>query len=76
LADDFKTTEGKEYKNATVFCVEPDGIEAHGKGRWAVKTDSSLAPTDASAIKAVTPSDMFSCPGPEVQNPEILLASV
>ena len=26
LADDFKTTEGKEYKNATVFCVEPDGI--------------------------------------------------
>src|SRR4029077_13680203 len=26
LADDFKTTEGKEYKNATVLCVEPDGI--------------------------------------------------
>jgi len=26
LADDFKTTEGKEYKNATLFCVEPDGI--------------------------------------------------
>jgi hypothetical protein len=26
LADDFKTTNGKEYKNATVICVEPDGI--------------------------------------------------
>src|SRR5437868_3382998 len=26
LADDFKTTEGKEYKNATVTRVEPDGI--------------------------------------------------
>jgi len=26
LADDFKTTEGKEYKKATLFCVEPDGI--------------------------------------------------
>jgi hypothetical protein len=25
-ADDFKTTEGKEYKNATVSRVEPDGI--------------------------------------------------
>jgi hypothetical protein len=26
LADDFKTTKGKEYKNATVSRVEPDGI--------------------------------------------------
>jgi hypothetical protein len=26
LADDFKTTKGKEYKNATVTRVEPDGI--------------------------------------------------
>jgi hypothetical protein len=26
LADDFKTTNGKEYKNATVSRVEPDGI--------------------------------------------------
>lgn len=25
-ADDFKTIEGKEYKNATVSRVEPDGI--------------------------------------------------
>jgi hypothetical protein len=27
LDDDFKTAEGKEYKNATVLCVEPDGID-------------------------------------------------
>src|SRR5438132_7825597 len=26
LADDFKTIDGKEYKNATVNHVEPDGI--------------------------------------------------
>ena len=26
LADDFKTIDGKEYKNATVSRVEPDGI--------------------------------------------------
>jgi len=26
LADDFKTVNGKEYKNATISRVEPDGI--------------------------------------------------
>ncbi len=26
VADDFKTINGKEYKNATVTRVEPDGI--------------------------------------------------
>ena len=26
VADDFKTTDGKEYKNVTVSRVEPDGI--------------------------------------------------
>ena len=26
LADDFKTIEGKEYKNVTVSRIEPDGI--------------------------------------------------
>src|SRR6266481_7103496 len=36
---------------------------AHGKGRWAVKTDASLPPTDASAIQAVTPSEVLSWPG-------------
>ena len=31
LADDFKTTNGKEYKNATVTLVEPDGITLRSK---------------------------------------------
>ena len=32
LADDFKTVNGKEYKNATVSRVEPDGIVLRVKG--------------------------------------------
>src|SRR5512132_4658506 len=39
----------------------------HGKGRWAVKNDPSTPPTDASAIQSITPSDMFSWPGPNEQ---------
>jgi hypothetical protein len=31
-----------------------------GKHRWSVKIDSSLPPTDASAIQAVPPSDIYS----------------
>src|SRR5437870_13715235 len=31
LADDFKTTEGKEYKNVTVKRVEPDGLVLSSK---------------------------------------------
>ena len=31
LAEDFKTTNGKEYKNATVMLVEPDGITLRSK---------------------------------------------
>jgi len=37
-----------------------------GKHRWSVKIDSSLPPTDASAIQAVTPSDIYSWGGPDV----------
>jgi hypothetical protein len=37
----------------------------HGEHRWAVKNDPSTPPADASAIQAVTPSDMFSWPGPD-----------
>src|SRR5215813_10221679 len=49
-----------------VTCDSPcDCHNAHGEGRWSVKTDASLPPTDASAIQAVTPSDMFSWPGPD-----------
>jgi hypothetical protein len=40
--------------------------DAHGKARLAVKIDPSAPPADASAIQAVTPSDMFSWPGPGV----------
>lgn len=32
VADDFKTINGKEYKNATVSRVEPDGIVLKTKG--------------------------------------------
>jgi hypothetical protein len=35
----------------------------HGKGRWAIKNDPETPPTDASAIQAVTPSQIFSWPG-------------
>jgi hypothetical protein len=37
----------------------------HGKARLAVKNDPSTPPADASAIQAVTPSDIFSWPGPD-----------
>src|SRR5438132_8239449 len=36
----------------------------HGEHRWAVKNDPSTLPVDASAIQAVTPSDVFGWPGP------------
>src|SRR5438132_12715614 len=38
----------------------------HGEHRWVVKNDPSTPPVDASAIQAVTPSDVFSWPGPDV----------
>jgi hypothetical protein len=36
----------------------------HGKQRWAEKNDPALPPADASAIPAVTPSDIFNWQGP------------
>src|SRR5262252_4156533 len=36
----------------------------HGKQRWAEKSDPAQPPTDASAIQAVTPSDIFNWQGP------------
>jgi len=36
----------------------------HGEHRWVVKNDPSTPPVDASAIQAVTPSDVFSWQGP------------
>src|SRR5882724_380560 len=48
-----------------VTCESPcECSSAHGKGRWLVKNDPSTPPVDASAIQAVTPSDVFSWPGP------------
>jgi hypothetical protein len=38
----------------------------HGQHRWSVKIDPSLPPVDASAIQSVTPSDIYSWPGPDV----------
>ena len=38
----------------------------HGEHRWAVKNDPSTPPVAASAIQAVTPSDVFSWPGTDV----------
>ena len=50
-----------------VTCDSPcECHNAHGKGRWSVKTDPSLPPTDTSLIQAVTRSDIFSWPGPDV----------
>src|SRR5262245_37292677 len=39
--------------------------DAHGKGRGSVKSDPSLPPIDARLIQAVTPSVIFSWPGPD-----------
>src|SRR5215470_6185880 len=36
----------------------------HGKHRWAEKNDPAQPPADASAIEAVTPSDIFNWQGP------------
>src|SRR5215813_10284681 len=39
-------------------------LENHGKQRWAEKNDPAQPPSDASAIQAVKPSDIFSWQGP------------
>ena len=50
-----------------VTCESPCSCSsAHGKVRWAVKNDASTPPTDADAIQAVTPSDIFSWAAPDV----------
>jgi hypothetical protein len=36
----------------------------HGKHRWAEKNDPALPPAEATAIQAVTPSDIFNWQGP------------
>jgi len=50
-----------------VTCESPcECSSAHGKGRWLVKNDPSSPPADASVIQSVTPSDIFSWPGPDI----------
>ena len=39
-------------------------LDNHGKQRWAEKNDPEQPPTDASAIQAVKPSDIFNWQGP------------
>jgi hypothetical protein len=39
-------------------------LDNHGKQRWAEKNDPAQPPSDASAIQAVKPSDIFSWQGP------------
>jgi hypothetical protein len=51
-----------------VTFVSPcDVRDNHGEGRWTIKNDASVPPTDALAIQAVTPSDVFSWPGIDAQ---------
>jgi hypothetical protein len=40
--------------------------DAHGKARLAVKSDPSTPPAHANTMQAVTPSDIYSWPGPDV----------
>jgi hypothetical protein len=49
-----------------VFCTPCECRDAHGKARVAVKNGPSLPPADANAIQAVTTSDIFSWPGPDI----------
>src|SRR5690349_6945605 len=49
-----------------ITCESPcECHDAHGEGRWSVKTDASLPPTDSSAIQTVTPSEVFNWLGPD-----------
>jgi hypothetical protein len=61
LATKFQTTTNVAGKRTASPC-ECHGN--HGERRGAVKNDPSTPPTDASAIQVITPSDVFSWPGP------------
>jgi hypothetical protein len=39
-------------------------LDNHGKHRWSEKNDPALPPTNANAIQAVTPSEIFNWQGP------------
>jgi len=55
----------KQHSNRQSPSLRRANVKNHGKHRWLVKNDPSLPPADANAIQAVTPSDIYSWPGPD-----------
>ena len=66
IAVAFLCSSGLAEQPAVTVVSPCECLDAHGKGRWAVKTDSSLPPADASTVQAVVPSDVFAWPGIDV----------
>jgi hypothetical protein len=50
-----------------IFQLPCECRDNHGRARLTVKEDPSIPPAESSAIQSVTPSDIFSWPGPDVQ---------
>ncbi len=63
LADDFKTIDGKEYKNAKVSRVEPDGLDG-----TPVPGQSGLVTSPFAPDRGYVDVTGFS-PGTEVEDP-------
>jgi hypothetical protein len=59
LADDFKTINGKEYKNAKLSRVEPDGIVIVSLCRTATATSTILTPEQAIKLAIYTPQPVY-----------------
>jgi len=58
----------RHYAIVAAIALSPCDCRGNqGKVRWSVKNDSSVPPADASAIQAVTPSDIFSWPRLDVR---------
>jgi hypothetical protein len=55
----------RQHRCQSTFESPCERRDNHGKHRWSVKNDPSLPPADANAIQAVTPSDIYSWPGPD-----------
>jgi hypothetical protein len=56
-------TFGKEPAPTVTFVSPCECIAFHGVNRWVAKTDLSLVPPDKSAIKAITPSQIYAWQG-------------
>jgi hypothetical protein len=59
-------TAGETSQPQVTFVSPCSGHGNHGKDRWSAKNDPSGSPTDAHAVQAVTPSDIFNWQGPDV----------